>query len=258
MADYQHLILNREGGIVFLSINHPETLNALSSDLLGELRQVVAELEIDSSVHVLVITGSGRAFVAGADIKEMSQMTPMQAKAYAINGSGVFRQIEMLPFPVIAAINGFALGGGCELAMACDIRIASNKAKFGQPEVGLGIPPGFSGTQRMSRLIGEPKAKELIYTADVIDAEEALSIGLVNKVVAPEELLDAARQMAEKIASKSRSAIMAAKEAINKGGQTDIDTAITIEQNLFAHTFAHPDQKEGMTAFLEKRKPNFE
>lgn len=250
--------MGREGGIVTLSLNQPETLNALSSFVLDELNRAVAEVEADASVRVLIITGVGRAFVAGADIKEMSEMTPAQAKAYGRFGAEVFRRIESLPFPVIASVNGFALGGGCELAMACDLRIASSKAKFGQPEVGLGIPPGFSGTQRMPRLIGMAKAKELIYTADVISADEALRIGLVNKVVEPEELVSATMQLAQKIETRSFSATCAAKEAINRGVQTDMDTAMTIEQNLFAHTFAHPDQKEGMVAFLEKRKPNFQ
>ena len=172
-------------------------------------------------------------------------------------GASVFRKIELLEKPVIAAVNGFALGGGCELSMACDIRIASSKAKFGQPEVGLGITPGFSGTQRLPRLVGIGKAKELIYTAAVINAEEAYRIGLVNAVVAPDELLDKALEMANAIATKAQLAVRYSKEAINRGIETDIETGIDIETSLFGMCFATADQKEGMEAFLQKRNPEF-
>lgn len=258
MSDYQHIRLNREGAIATLTIDHQETLNALSSALLTELNAAVNEVRVDLSLRVLIITGAGRAFVAGADIREMSTMSAAEAKAYGDFGAKVFRNIETLPIPVIAAVNGFALGGGCELSMACDIRIASERAKFGQPEVGLGITPGFSGTQRMPRLIGPAKAKELIYTADIVKAEEALNIGLVNKVVSPESLMEEAMAMAKKIASKSGSAVRASKEAIDRGLQSDIDTGIMVEENLFSLCFAHNDQKEGMKAFLEKRAPEFD
>jgi enoyl-CoA hydratase len=187
----------------------------------------------------------------------MSAMTAQEGKAFGRLGADVFRKIEMMPQPVIAAVNGFALGGGCELAMACDIRIASSKAKFGQPEVGLGITPGFSGTQRLPRLVGLGKAKELIYTAAVIPADEACRIGLVNRVVEPGALMDEALALAATIASKARLAVRYAKEAINRGIETDIETGIDMETSLFGLCFATHDQKEGMAAFLQKRKPDF-
>ena len=238
-------------------INHPEALNALDTLVLRELGQAFDAFAAAAGIDVVVLTGEGRAFVAGADIAEMSAMTAAEGKAFGRLGADVFRKIELLPQPVIAAVNGFALGGGCELAMACDIRIASAKAKFGQPEVGLGITPGFSGTQRLPRLVGLGKAKELIYTAAVIPAEEALRIGLVNKVVAPEALMDEALALAATIASKARLAVRYAKEAINRGIETDIETGIAVEASLFGLCFATADQKEGMAAFLQKRKPDF-
>ena len=225
--------------------------------VLRELGQAFDAFAADAGIDVVVLTGEGRAFVAGADIAEMSAMTAAEGKAFGRLGADVFRKIELLPQPVIAAVNGFALGGGCELAMACDIRIASAKAKFGQPEVGLGITPGFSGTQRLPRLVGLGKAKELIYTAAVIPADEALRIGLVNKVVAPEALMDEALALAATIASKARLAVRYAKEAINRGIETDIETGIAVEASLFGLCFATADQKEGMAAFLQKRKPDF-
>ena len=255
--DYQKLIVERQGRIGVVRINHPEALNALDTLVLRELGQAFDAFAADAGIDVVVLTGEGRAFVAGADIAEMSAMTAAEGKAFGRLGADVFRKIELLPQPVIAAVNGFALGGGCELAMACDIRIASAKAKFGQPEVGLGITPGFSGTQRLPRLVGLGKAKELIYTAAVIPADEALRIGLVNKVVAPEALMDEALALAATIASKARLAVRYAKEAINRGIETDIETGITVEASLFGLCFATADQKEGMAAFLQKRKPDF-
>lgn len=255
--DYQKLIVERQGRIGVVRINHPEALNALDTLVLRELGQAFDAFAADAGIDVVVLTGEGRAFVAGADIAEMSAMTAAEGKAFGRLGADVFRKIELLPQPVIAAVNGFALGGGCELAMACDIRIASAKAKFGQPEVGLGITPGFSGTQRLPRLVGLGKAKELIYTAAVIPAEEALRIGLVNKVVAPEVLMDEALALAATIASKARLAVRYAKEAINRGIETDIETGIAVEASLFGLCFATADQKEGMAAFLQKRKPDF-
>lgn len=195
--------------------------------------------------------------MAGADIWEMKNKTPEEAIRFAELGINVFRKIELMKKPVIAAVNGFALGGGCELAMSCDIRIASQKAKFGQPEVGLGIIPGFAGTQRLSRLVGIPKAKELIFTADLIGATEAEKLGLVNKVVPHEDLIEEAINLANKIVSNSQTAVRYAKETINRGIETDIETGMIIEKNLFGLCFATKDQKEGMTAFLEKRKANF-
>lgn len=240
-------------GIRLLTINKPQSLNALDSDVLRELGSVVAETAADESIRVLIITGEGRAFVAGADISEMVSKDPMQGLAFGKSGAEVFRAIEQLPIPVIAAVNGFALGGGCELAMACDLRIASSKAKFGQPEVGLGIIPGFSGTQRLPRLVGPAKAKELVYTGEVIRADEALRIGLVNKVVEPEALMDEALALAEKIAAQAPVAVQLAKKAIDTGLQADIDTGIAIENDLFALCFSTRDQKVRMEAFLNKK-----
>ncbi len=240
-------------GVYLLTINKPASLNALDTAVLGELAAVVEDLRTNESVKVLVLTGEGRAFVAGADISEMVSKNPIDGLEFGRLGASVFRAIEQLPFPVIAAVNGFALGGGCELAMACDIRLASAKAKFGQPETGLGIIPGFSGTQRLPRLVGPAKAKELIYTGEIIKADEALRIGLVNGVTEPEALIYEALAMAEKIALQPRQAVALAKKAIDAGMQTDIDTAIGIENNLFALCFSTEEQKQRMTAFLNKK-----
>lgn len=240
-------------GVYLLTINKPASLNALDTAVLGELAAVVEDLRTNESVKVLVLTGEGRAFVAGADISEMVSKNPIDGLEFGRLGASVFRAIEQLPFPVIAAVNGFALGGGCELAMACDIRLASAKAKFGQPETGLGIIPGFSGTQRLPRLVGPAKAKELIYTGEIIKADVALRIGLVNGVTEPEALIDEALAMAEKIALQPRQAVALAKKAIDAGMQTDIDTAIGIENNLFALCFSTEEQKQRMTAFLNKK-----
>ena len=251
------LIIERVDNIAVLKINRPDAMNSLNNELLNELNCALEQIDSDEQIRVLIITGEGRAFVAGADIEQMSTMNVQQGKEFGVQGSAVFRKLENISKPVIAAINGFALGGGCELALACDIRIASNKAKIGQPEVGLGITPGFSGTQRLPRLVGEGKAKELIYTAKAITAEEALAIGLVNKVVEPQELLNAAMQMAKTIAKNAPIALKLSKEAINRGMQTDIDSSIAIENNLFALCFGTQDQKEGMKAFFEKRPPEW-
>lgn len=255
--EYTKLIVERHDRICIVKINHPETLNALNSLVLKELDAAFSEIAEDDGLDVVILTGEGRSFVAGADISQMSTLNAVEGKAFGELGAAVFRKIELLNKVVIAAVNGFALGGGCELAMACDIRIASAKAKFGQPEVGLGITPGFSGTQRLPRLVGVGKAKELIYTADVINAEEAYRIGLVNKVVAPEDLLDESMAMARKIASKAPLAVRYAKEAINWGIETDIETGISIESDLFGLCFSTEDQKEGMQAFLSKREAQF-
>lgn len=254
---YQKLIIEKQDGICVVKINHPEALNALNTAILLELAEAFDEIAHDDEIAVVVLTGEGRSFVAGADIAEMSTKNAGEGKRFGQIGAAVFRQIELLEKPVIAAVNGFALGGGCELAMACDIRIASAKAKFGQPEVGLGITPGFSGTQRLPRLVGPGKAKELIYTAAVIHAEEACRIGLVNKVVEPEALMDECMAMARTIAEKAPLAVRYAKEAINRGIETDIETGIALEADLFGLCFATADQKEGMEAFLQKRKPEF-
>lgn len=255
--EYQKLIIEKQERICMVRINNPEALNALNTKILVELSQAFDEIAADADTDVVILTGEGRAFVAGADIAEMSVLKADEGKRFGRLGADVFRKIELLDKPVIAAVNGYALGGGCELAMACDIRIASVKARFGQPEVGLGITPGFSGTQRLPRLVGLGKAKELIYTAAVIHAEEACRIGLVNKVVEPEELMNECLAMASAIASKAQLAVRYAKEAINRGIETDIETGIDIETGLFGLCFATADQKEGMEAFLWKRKPEF-
>ncbi len=255
--NWSSLLFKKEGHIGLLSINRPEALNALNSTLLEELSQAIDMVEKDPDIHVLILTGEGRAFVAGADINEMKHMSPMEARVFAEKGMSLFRKIELMEKPVIAAVNGFALGGGCELSMCTDIRIASEKAKFGQPEVGLGITPGFAGTQRLARLIGSGRAKELIFTCDIIDAAEAYRIGLVNKVVPVEELMYASIEMANKILQKSQLAVRYAKTAINRGIETDLETGMIIEKDLFGLCFATEDQKEGMGAFLEKRTPNY-
>lgn len=255
--EYNYLIVEQHGNVQVIKVNRPKELNALNTQVLVELDSAFAEVQRNPEISVVVLTGEGKAFVAGADIAQMSKMSAAEGKAFGEMGAGVFRRIELLDKVVIAAINGFALGGGCELAMACDIRLASAKAKLGQPEVGLGITPGFSGTQRLPRIVGEGKAKELIYTAQVIDAAEACRIGLVNRVVEPEELMDQAMEMARTIATKAPLAVRFSKEAINRGVQTDIDSAIAVENSLFGMCFSTSDQKEGMDAFLEKRHPAF-
>lgn len=243
--------------VLVIKINNPSALNALNSKVLSEIGEAFDEASKDANVNAIILTGEGKAFVAGADIAEMSTLNAEQGKLFGEHGAGVFRKIETTPKAVIAAVNGFALGGGCELAMACDIRIASEKAKFGQPEVTLGITPGFSGTQRLSRLVGLGKAKELIFTGNIVGAKEAKEIGLVNEVVEPEKLMETALEMAKKIASNAQIAVRYSKEAIDRGYQTDINSAIDIEANLFGLCFATEDQKEGMKAFLEKRKAEF-
>lgn len=255
--EYSKLLIEKKNGIAIVKINNPQSLNALNTAILEELETLFAELEADRHVSVVIITGEGKAFVAGADINQMSNMDAAQGRAFGEMGARVFRKIETLAKPVIAAVNGYALGGGCELAMCCDIRIASAKAKFGQPETGLGITPGFSGTQRLPRLVGMGKAKELIFTAEAISAEEAYRIGLVNSVVEPHELMNAAIAMAGKIAERAPVAVKYSKEAINHGMQCSMDEAINIETNLFGLCFATEDQKEGMKAFMEKRKATF-
>jgi len=240
--------------IAVITVDRPEALNALNLDVLAELEQAVSKAENDCEVYVLIITGAGRAFVAGADIAQMKDLTADEGRAFGEFGNNVFLKIESLSKPVIAAVNGFALGGGCELAAACDIRIAGEKAKFGQPEVGLGITPGFGGTQRLPRIVGLSKAKELIFTAQVIDAQEALRIGLVSLVVPGEELMGAAMEMAGKIAQNAQIAVRQSKAAINKGMQCDIGTGTAYEALAFGLCFSTEDQKDAMTAFLAKTK----
>ncbi|HBT48373.1 MAG: Enoyl-CoA hydratase/carnithine racemase [Caldanaerobacter subterraneus] len=257
--EYKNIDVKKEEGIATIKISRPKALNALNTETLEELENVLEVLQNDEGVKVIVITGAEeKAFVAGADISEMKDMSVFEAKKFAELGQKVFRKIELMKKPVIAAVNGYALGGGCELALACDIRIASRNAKFGQPEVGLGIIPGFGGTQRLPRIVGVSKAKELIYTGDMIDAEEALRIGLISKVVEQDKLLEEAYGIAKKIMSKGLVAVSLAKEAINKSLEVDIDSGMEYEANAFALCFGTQDQKEGMAAFLEKRAPKFE
>ena len=255
--EYQQLIVLTENHVCTIKINNPTALNALNSSLVKELDKALEAAEKDQEVLVLVITGEGRSFVAGADICEMLNMDVAQAKKFGDFGAMVFRKIETLSKPVIAAVNGFALGGGCELAMSCDIRIASENAKFGQPEVGLGITPGFSGTYRLPKIVGVAKAKELIFTGNVINATEALAIGLVNQVVKPEDLMDTVMKMAGTIASKAPIALKYSKAAIEFGLNNDAEKAIDNEANLFSKCFSSRDQKDGMEAFIAKKKPIF-
>ena len=250
----EYVVYEQNGFIGTLTINRPKALNALNKQVLTEINEALDEICM-CSLRCLIITGAGdKSFVAGADIGEMSVLNREEGTAWGKFGNDIFRRLETLPVPTIAAINGFALGGGCELAMSCDIRICSENAVFGQPEVGLGITPGFGGTQRLARIVGIGKAKEMIYTASNIKADEAYRIGLVNKVVPQEELMATAQKMAAKIASNAPVAVRLAKKAINEGLQVDMDKAIVIEECDFGDCFATEDQKEGMKAFLEKRK----
>lgn len=243
-----------EGQIGIITINRPKALNALNSAVLDELDKTLDTVD-QEAIRCLILTGAGeKSFVAGADIGEMSTLTKAEGEAFGKKGNDVFRKLETFPIPVIAAVNGFALGGGCEISMSCDIRICSENAVFGQPEVGLGITPGFGGTQRLARIVGTGKAKEMIYGARNIKAEEAYRIGLVNNVYPAEELMPAAKKLASTIARNAPIAVRNCKRAINEGIQVDMDQAIVIEEKLFGSCFETRDQKEGMNAFLEKRK----
>lgn len=253
------IIYERSGRTAVLRINRPQAMNALNEEVLAALDEALERSLADESVRAIVITGEGKAFVAGADIASMLPLDREGGHAFGRAGQEVFRKIETLSKPVIAAINGFALGGGCELAMACDIRIASERAKLGQPEVGLGITPGYSGTQRLPRLVGKAKALELLLTGQIIKAEEACAIGLVNRVVPGDDLMTEAVALAEKIGSNAPLAVSYCKEAVVRGLETaDMEEAIQIEADLFARCFDSRDQKEGMSAFLEKRAPDFQ
>ena len=249
----QTIRYEKQDNIGIITINRPEALNALNSAVFDELEPLVGEIERDATLGALIITGEGRSFVAGADIGEQCPMDLDAGRKWARRGSSVFRRLEKLEIPTIAAVNGFALGGGCELALACDIILASEKAKFGQPEVGLGIIPGFSGTQRLPRRVGIGKAKELIFSGKMIKADEAKAIGLVNEVCAPEALMDAALEMARSFTKNAPIAVKYAKACIDRGMQMDLDDGIALENEMFAMCYATEDQKEGMTAFLEKR-----
>lgn len=251
--DYQNILCAVENGIATITINRPKALNALNLDTVTELKDAIEKIAVDKAVKVVVITGAGeKSFVAGADIKEMATKTPAEGREWGQFGQNVFTEIENMPQPVIAAINGFCLGGGCELSCACDIRYAAENAKFGQPEVGLGITPGFGGTQRLTRVVGRGQAKELIYTGGMIGAEEAKAIGLVNKVVPQEELMPTVLKLAGKIAKNAPVAVQLSKAAINRGINCDVVTGIAYEAEVFGLCFSTNDQKEGMAAFVEK------
>lgn len=250
--------LEQKGPVAVITMNRPEALNALNDQVLRDLDAVLDQVEENEDILTVVLTGAGRSFVAGADIGQMSQLTAAQAKAFGVLGNRVFLKLENLTKPTIAAVNGFALGGGCELAMACDIRLASEKAKFGQPEVGLGITPGFGGTQRLPRIVGASRAMELILTARNINAARAQEIGLVSEVYPPEELMDKALELANAIAANAQVAVRQSKAAIRKGLQTDMNTGVAYESEAFALCFATEDQKDAMAAFLNKEKlPGF-
>ena len=250
----EYIKLETSGAVVTLTINREKALNALNSQVLEELDATLDAVNQDE-VRCLILTGAGsKSFVAGADIGEMSTLTKAEGEAFGKKGNDVFRKLETFPLPVIAAVNGFALGGGCEIAMSCDIRICSDNAVFGQPEVGLGITPGFGGTQRLARLVSPGMAKQLIYTARNIKADEAYRIGLVNAVYTQEELMPAAEKMAAGIAKNAPIAVRNCKKAINEGLDVDMDAAIVIEEKLFGDCFETEDQKYGMAFFLDKNK----
>ncbi|MEM6296525.1 MAG: enoyl-CoA hydratase-related protein [Myxococcota bacterium] len=258
MSNFETLLVEDRGPIRIVTINRPKALNALNAQVVGELTELVEETAISETVRGLVLTGGGeKAFVAGADIKSMSEMNPGEALAFAGKGHALGEELNAIGIPVIAAVNGFALGGGCELALACDFIYASEKARFGQPEVKLGVIPGFGGTQRMLRRVGLARALELCMTGDMIDAAEALRIGLVNKVFARDALLEAAVKTAETIAAMGPVAIAKVKEVLHEGANKPLDDANMQEQQAFAGLFATADQKEGMAAFMEKRPAAF-
>lgn len=251
----ENLRVQVERHIAVITISRSEVLNALNFEVLKELDQVVSRIKGDADIYCVVITGAGdKAFAAGADISEMKNLHPLAAREFSLFGNRVFREMEMLEKPVIAAINGYALGGGCELALSCDIRIASENAVFGQPEVALGITPGFGGTQRLTRLVGSAKAKEIIYSAASISVEEAARIGLVNKVVAREDLMPEAMKLARKIADNAPIAVRLSKTVINRGSECAMETAVAFETEAFAQCFGSEDQKDAMQAFMNKSK----
>lgn len=255
---YENLLVEIENGTAIVTINRPKAMNALNEKTLLELQDIFISFAADDAIQVIVITGSGeKAFVAGADIAAMQPLTALEARQFAKLGHQVMRHIEACPKPVIAAINGFALGGGCELALGCDIRVAAENARFGQPEVNLGVIPGFGGTQRLARLIGKGRAMELLFTGNMVDAAEAYRIGLANKVVPLEQLLDTVKKMAATIISKGPYAVRLTKEAVRNGLELDLERANQYEAELFGLCFATADQKEGMQAFLEKRQAEF-
>lgn len=255
---FDNLLVQRESAVAVLTVQRPQRLNALDASTLDEIRQAVLDFQQDESIRCVIVTGAGdKAFVAGADINELASDTPEGARLRALRGQHVFDLVERLGKPVIAAVNGFALGGGCELAMACTLRIAADTARFGQPEINLGIIPGFAGTQRLSRLVGKGKAMELVLTGTPISASEALAIGLVNRVVPVANLMNEARALAAELAAKPALAIRYAIEAINSGLEMPFAEACRLEASLFGMVAATEDMREGTRAFLEKRAPQF-
>lgn len=255
--EYKNIILSQEEGVAIIKINRPKILNAVDVDTLLEINSVMHELNEDGNVKVIIITGEGKGFIAGSDISCLSKMDSIQARNYSQIGQSILSYIENLEKPVIAAINGYALGSGCELAMACDIRIASEFAKLGQPETKLGLIPGHAGTQRLSRLVGTAKAKELIFTSAIIDAQEALKIGLVNKTVPADELMTETMKLARTIIEMGPMAVKLSKTVINRGTDSNFTTGASYESEAFSVCFSTPEAREGMNAFLEKRKPKW-
>jgi enoyl-CoA hydratase len=255
---FENLALDRDGAVVVLTINRPKVLNALNTQTIDELRRAVLDLKHDKLVRAVIITGAGeKSFVAGADINELAVQTPAQGKEHALRGQHVFDLIENMGKPVVAAINGYALGGGCELAMACTVRLASETARLGQPEINLGIIPGYGGTQRLARLVGKGVALDLLLTGRQVTAQEALQIGLVNRVVPAADLMPDAKGLASELASKAPFAVQYIVEAVNRGLEQPLDKAQFLEATLFGLVASTKDMREGTAAFLEKRKPEF-
>lgn len=254
---YQFLAFDVADRIATITVNRPDKLNALNDATIAELGRAIDEANARDDVAAVLLTGAGRSFIAGADISELESQSPLEAQRRARAGQAIFRRFETSPKPTVAAINGFALGGGCELAMACHVRIASEKAKLGQPEVKLGIVPGYGGTQRLPRLVGRGAALRLLLTGDMIDAAEALRLGLVDQVVAPEALIDTARAMLTAMTSNAPLALAGCIEAVNRGLDVPLEEGCTIESDFFGLLSATADMKEGMRAFLEKRAPTF-
>lgn len=256
--DYKYLLLTKEDGIAIVIVNRPQVLNVLNTEVYNELDKVFTEIEHDPEIRVVIITGAGdRAFIAGVDIREIKDKNSVDINEFIVIARWAGDRIYNLSKPVIAAINGYAFGGGHELALACDLRIASEKAQFGQQEINLGIIPGGGAIPRLTQLVGMTKAKEIVYTGDVIDARNALQMGLINKIVPPEKLMEEAKALARKLLSKSSVALSYAKKAFNTGADLDLPAALDLDECYFARCFATEDQKEGMQAFTEKRKPVF-
>ena len=255
--EYHNLVVEKEERVAVIFIDRPRFMNALNTETLKELEHCLRSLDERDEVRVVLMTGRGRCFVAGADVKEMQGMSPEEAFHFSRLGHRVMDLIQEMGKPVIAVVNGFALGGGLELALSCDLIIASEKARLGLPEVNVGVFPGFGGTQRLSRLIGMSKAKEMIFTGEAVDSKRAYEIGLVNQVLPDGELLSRTKELAATMAEKSGEALKLAKKAMNQGWETSLSAGLAVERELFFRCFAHPDQKEGMSAFIEKRKPAF-